>query len=323
MRGQTTTAHEFGCFRLGECTVVSSLSAAVSLADADVDAIAPIVTLLSDLGIIVALAVAGAAAVFSVRRRRAEATLMFARGEHVATFSARTVLEVLLPMIAGALAGFGVAAGLTGVFAPHGTVENATLWTGLEHTGLAGVAALGLVALAAGFAFLGLNDTGAGSRRWLRYLPWEVPVLAAGLYALIDIRSGGGLATSGASDTGHPTLAVFVLPLLLVAGVTGVAARVARLLLRRFAPRARRLPTPAFLAVRRLVAADGLLVALTVVLAVSLGGLVYAEMLMASLTETTAQKAYIGVGSDVQGQVGSVDLPPRSLRYPATTRVLG
>jgi hypothetical protein len=317
--GRTTAAHELGCFRLGECTVLSSLSAAVSLADADMDAIAPIVTLLSDFGIIVALAVAGAAGAFAVRRRQTEAMLMFARGEHVAVFSARTALEVLPPMIVGALAGFGVAAGLTGVFAPDGTVHNATLWTGLEHTCLAGLAGLGLVALAAGFSFLGLNDAGAGSRRWLRYLPWELPVLAAGLYQLIEIRSGRGLAMSGSSETGHPTLAVVVLPLLLVAGATGVAARAARLLLRRFAPRARRLPTPAFLAVRRLVAAEGLLVALAVMLAVSLGGLVYAEMLLASLRETTAEKAYIGIGSDVQGQVASVDLPPRSLRYPAAT----
>ena len=60
---------------------------------------------------------------FAVRRRRVEAALAFSRGEHVASFSARTALEALLATIAGGLAGFAVAYALTGTFAPNGTLN--------------------------------------------------------------------------------------------------------------------------------------------------------------------------------------------------------
>ena len=70
---------------------------------------------------------------------------------------------------------------------------------------------------------------------------------------------------------------MFVFPLLLVAGVTGLAVRLVRPLLRRGS--GRRLPVPPYLALRRLGAARGLLVVLAVVSAVSFGAFFYAETL--------------------------------------------
>jgi hypothetical protein len=277
--GKTALARQAGC----PCVVVSSLTAAITLADDNISAISPVVTLLSDIGIAIALAVAATAGAFAVRRRQTEAALMAARGEHVAVFSARTGLEALLPVIVGAIVGLALAVAATGVFAPAGTVDAATFRSGAARTALVALIALVLLAVAAGASFLRLLDTSGDSRRLLRFFPWELIAIGIGVYLLIDIRGGGGLAKSGASGTEHPTLVVFVFPLLLVAGAMGIVARLCRVGLRRGFGRARSLPTPLFTAVRRLAAARGLLVGLTVVLAVSFAAFFYAETVNESL----------------------------------------
>jgi putative ABC transport system permease protein len=312
--GTTAAAKSAGC----PCIVVSSLSDAITLADDNISAISPVVTLLSDIGIAIALAVAAVAGAFAVRRRQTEAALMAARGEHVASFSARTGLEAFLPVVVGALAGFGLAIAATGLLAPAGTVDGATLRSGAERTALVALIALVLLAAAAGTSFARLLDTSRGAARYVRWVPWELSAIGVAVYLFLDIRGGGGLAKSGASGTEHPTLVVFVFPLLLVAGVMGLVARLGRFGLRRGFRRARGLPTALFTATRRLAAARGLLVGLTVILAVAFAAFFYAETIDESLKETTLAKAYIGFGSDVQGQAGDSAVVPRSFPFPTT-----
>ena len=316
--GKTALAREVGCTQVTPCVVVSSLTAAITLADDNISAISPVVTLLSDIGIAIALAVAATAGAFAVRRRHTEAALMAARGEHVVVFSARTGLEALLPVIVGASIGLLLAIGATGLFAPAGTVDAATFRSGVARTALVALIALVLLAAAAGASFVRLLDTSSDSRRLLRYFPWELIAIGLGVYLFFDIRGGSGLAKSGVSGTEHPTLIVFVFPLLLVAGVMGIVARLFRAGLRRGFRRARNLPTPLFTAVRRLAAAKGLLVGLTVVLAVSFAAFFYAETVNESLKQSTLEKAYIGFGSDAEGQVGQSAVVPRTFPFPTT-----
>lgn len=300
------------------CDVFSSLPAAITLADGQAAAVSPAVTLLSGLGNLIALAVAAAAGVFAVRRRRVEAALLFSRGEHVSAFAVRTALEALLATVAGGAAGFALAFALTGTFAPRGTTDRATVWAGASHAGVAVAAGLCVLTVVASLAFLRLYDTGVRSRPWLRWAPWELPLLALAIYLLVEVERGGGLASSGPAGVQHPTLAVFVFPLLLVAAVAGLAARLGRFLLRRGTTRAQSLPVPVYLALRRLAAARGLLVVLVVVSAVAFGAFFYAETLAASLAQTTDEKAYMSNGSDVAGLVQESVLLPRSFPYPLT-----
>jgi putative ABC transport system permease protein len=318
--GRSATARTLGCTsgpvpdQLFACTTSSSLSAAVAIADRNVSAISPAVTLIAGVGVLVGLGVAAAAGAFLVRRRRAEAALAYARGEHVASFAARTGLEALLPTLAGGLAGFALALGTTSLFA-HGSLDPDAVRTGAWRAAAAVVVGLGLLVAVAAAAFLGLYETGSRSRRWLRWLPWELPLLAVGLWLLADVRSGGGL-TAGTENGGrHPTLAVFLVPLLLVAAVAGLGARLARAVLRR---RGAGGPTPAFLARRRLAAARGLLIVLAVVSAVAFGACVYAETLAASLHQTTVEKAYMATGSDATGSIDASLALPRRFPYPVT-----
>ena len=136
--------------------------------------------------------------VFAVRRRRVEAALAFSRGEHVASFSARTALEALLATVAGGLAGFALAYGADRRRSrPNGTLNGTTFRAGAWQSAAAVAVGLGLLTLTAAFAYLRLYDTGLRRRRWPRWLVWELPLLAVAIYLLVDLERGGGLAQSG------------------------------------------------------------------------------------------------------------------------------
>ena len=304
-----------GAASLAACTVTSSLSAAVILADRNAGAVTPAVTLLSDLGTAIALAVAAAAGIFLVRRRRAEAALLYARGEHVATFAGRTALETLLPAAAGGAAGFSIAYALTDVFAPSGSISGATVGSGAAHAAVAVAIAIALLVACAAGSFVRLYDTGARRVTWLRFLPWEALLAAVAFVLYLRIRSGGAV-THGASHA--PTLAVFVFPLLLVAAAAGIGARAARLLLRRGSSGARSHRPPVYLALRRLAAARALVVVLAVVTAASLGAFFYVATLASSLHHTTVEKAYMATGSDAQVIVQESTRLPSTFPYPIT-----
>src|SRR5262245_40497912 len=179
---------------LSGCQVTSSLPSAIQIADSDVSSVSPVVRLLSGVGIGIALAVAAAAGVFVVRRRRVEAALAFSRGEHVASFSARTAVEALLATVVGGVAGFAAAYALTGTFAPNGTLNGTTFGAGAWQSAAAVAAGLALLTLTAAFAFVRLYDTGSRQRRLPRWLIWELPLLAVAIFLLVRLESGGGLA---------------------------------------------------------------------------------------------------------------------------------
>jgi len=300
------------------CSISSSLSSAIVLADANAAAVSPIVSLLSGAGIGITLAVACAAGMFLVRRRRAEAALLFARGEHVMTFGLRSLAELLLPMLAGAATGFAVALGLTRLFAPNGSIDPATLTSAATHAAIATAAGLALAVGAAAVVFVRLFDTGTVERRWLRRMPWELLLLAAAGWLLHDVMSGGGIARGATGSGAHPTLAVFLLPLLLIAAVAGIAMRALRLILVR-PGMGTHLRTPLFLALRRASAARASLTGLVVVAAVCFGAYFYAESLAASVNRSVAEKAYIAYGGDAQGFVSDSSALPRRYRgYPLT-----
>jgi putative ABC transport system permease protein len=135
--------------------------------------------------------------------------------------------------------------------------------------------------------------------RLLRWLPWEALPLGAAAVLFALVLGGHGLAhdVNGAS---HPRLAVFLVPIVAVVGVAGLAVRAGRSLLAR---RGGDAPPVVFLALRRIGAARGLLVAVIVSAATAFGTFAYAATLSASLDRSTAEKAYVSNGSDVQGLV--------------------
>jgi hypothetical protein len=164
------------------------------IADRDASEISPVVTLLAGAATAIALAFAGAAVIFLVRRRSVEAALLYARGG----------VELLLPTAAGAPAGFGLALAATSVLASSGSIDAGTIDRALRNGALGALVALVLAALAATVAFVRQFDSGTRDRPWLGRIPWELPLLIAAGWLLYDLLSGGGLAGQ-ASGAGHPT----------------------------------------------------------------------------------------------------------------------
>ena len=321
LRGQirpgTALGRELGCtgsvgYVSTSCSTSSSLEAALLLARGDVAAVSPTIRLLSDCGLIVALALCVAAGVMLVRRRADEVHALFARGEAPSVFAARAGLESLLPAAAGAVAGFAVALLAVDLLAPNGAVDTGTV----EAAALRALAggALALVCVAAGTAWAFPRRMNARRRRsLLARVPWEIVPLAAAGIALWLVVRGHGL-THDANGASHPRLAVFVVPVLAAAGLAGLATRAIRRGLR---GRGGGAPIVAFLALRRLQVRHGLLAAVVVAGASAFGAFAYAATLSASLTRSTTEKAYVANGSNVQGFVDPSEQLTSPFPFPA------
>ena len=281
------------------CTTSSSLNDALRVAANDVTALSATIYLLSACALGIALLIAAAAGVFLVRRRRDEAQLLFARGESGFSFAARTGIESVVPVVVGGAAGLGAAFIALRIAAPAGTLDHTTRWTGARDAALACAAAALLVALAAGAAFPRRSDAHHPLLRRLRRVPWELLPLAGAAVVLGLLLSGGGLVHDANGDA-HPSLPVFLLPVLATVGIAGIAARAARLVARRVPSDA---PLAVFFAARRFAAARGLVIAVVVGAAASLGVFAYATTLSSSVSRAIAEKSYVANGSDVQGIV--------------------
>ena len=162
--------------------------------------------LLAGAAVAIALAFAGAAGVFLVRRRSAEAALLYARGEHVAAFACPNRHRAA-PARRGRRR-----LRVRRCARPHrrarrvGLGRRARRWTLRSGTRRSpALAALLLAAGAAAVVFARQFDSGVRAHRWLRRIPWELPLLAIAGWLLYDVLSGGGLSKNtthrdGSSD---------------------------------------------------------------------------------------------------------------------------
>ena len=226
LRGELANARALGCGVRARCTARFSLDAALIVAAANVAAVAPTITLVTGAGLAIAFALTFAAGVFLVRRRADEANLLYARGESPFVFGVRSGLEALLPVLTGAAIGFGAALLALRAFAAAGTIDRSTIADGAQSA--AAAAAVVVLTVAAG-AFVAFPHRWRARPRVSRAarLPWElVPLLAAGVLAAL-VLTGHGLARDTDGRT-HPTLALFLLPVVACAGVSGLAVRAAR-----------------------------------------------------------------------------------------------
>jgi putative ABC transport system permease protein len=291
----------------------SALGNALTIARLDVNEVSATIALLSACGLLISLVVAGAAGTFLVRRRDDEAHLLFARGEAPLAFGARTIVEALLPALLGTAGGLALALFTLDLFAPAGTIDAPTVRGGILAALAAAALSVLVIACAALGAFPRRHDRAHPLLRRLARIPWEaVPLVAAGVLLGL-VLNGSGLAGGGGRS--HPSLTVFLLPVLAAAGLAGLATRLARRGLR---GRGSRAPVPVFLALRRLAAARGFLAAVVVTAAAAVAVFAYAATLSASLQRTAAEKAFVANGSDVQGFVDAhVHFLEQRLPFPA------
>ncbi len=295
------------------CRVTSALTDAVRIASAGNSSLRPVIDLLAGLCVLIALGAALIAGAFTGRRRAAEARLSLVGGEPRPVFLARAGTEALLPAAVGAAAGFAVAAELVRLLTPQGTVDGSVV----GQAGLRVVLSVAASALAVAVGTTlarGRLGTGRAGRHAVSRLPWEAVVIAAAVVVWVVLASGRGLVEDRVAGS-HPRLVVLLLPALVAAPLTGIVGRLLRPLVLR---RAIVASTAVFLALRRVAAARGLVIALTVTVAAGIASFAFAGILRSSLVTSSTEKAYVANGSDVQGVIDAGRSLPRRFPYPIT-----
>lgn len=281
-------------------------------------ALTPPVQSISGAGAIVALAVITSAGVYGARRRRAETSLLLARGWRPGPIALRSTLENVLPVIAGAVTGFLFALRLVALLGPSASADPVAVHQSLERIAVAlpvGLIALFLVAV---FGARSLADpTREQGRRRFGIFPWEL-LVAAGAVATYTTTAGHSISFSGSKATAA-TYLLLGFPLLVLLAASGTLARGLRWGLTRLAGSAERLRAAPFLAISRLGVSTSIAIALLTAAAVSLGLFTYAQGMVASLEATTVAKASVFTGGDATVAADFGYKPPASFPLPTSS----
>ena len=284
-------------------TTSSPVAAAVDRAHATVAALTGPVESISLTGRLLAMVLVAVAATFAVRRRRAEVRLLTAQGVGGLPIGARSMVEAALPLAAGGALGYLAALGLAGALNPvRGLQPDAAAAARLEVAAalLAGLVLFGLVTWVA-VRSEELERSGrlghALAGPW-----WEALVLVLAAAALYELQTRGAGPVQVEGQPARVDRLLVLFPLLLIAGLAGLATRgAARLLTRRGRPAltaaSAARPAP-LLALRRLVAAPRMVLLLVTGSAVALGLLAYSGIVVASTRSAAAGKARVLVGGD-------------------------
>ena len=268
-------------------------------------------------GLGVAGAVVAAAAAFAVAGRRTEAALLHARGWGPFRFAAKSVVESALPIVAGALLGLGSAWALIAWLGPEGPAAAAARTASVTAAAAAGVASLVILGVVTAVSFIRTFEVHALKRR-LAWVPWELLAIAASLWVLSRLRTGGALIYNPALDIDRPSSLLLLFPVLLIAGFATLGARLLVALLRRAGSNVGRSSPAPFLAVHRLTGLPGLTVLLMGAAALCLGVFVNGQTMVRSLQATVEAKAGVFVGSDVQVWIDYTAPPQERFPLPIT-----
>jgi putative ABC transport system permease protein len=320
------TCRKFACgnCQLGIGRYFSSLDVAIGEARRNVAAIRGPVNLLSVAGIIVALTVIASAGVFTMTRRRTEYALLFARGTSALTVWAKSALESLLPVALGTALGFAAAVGIIELIGPSGSVDKTAMWEGVRVALVGLPVAVLLLGLASAVSYLRQSESATARFRRLSKFPWQIPVLILAAFFLSKVLNGGALVEESGQSVSRPSVYLLLFPIFFIGGVAGLGARLLQVPLRALVRGSSGSRPAPYLALHRLAGTKKLAVLLVTAAALSLGMLVYAQTVVASLTTTIDAKSTLFVGSDVQAQASFNQEPPENFPYPITkvTKIL-
>jgi putative ABC transport system permease protein len=232
-------------------------------------------------------------------------------------FGAKAAVETLLPVLVGTALGFLVAVGVIWLVGPGGAVDPAAISAAARAAALRVPAALAVLALVAALVFVGLAERTRARRGILRFVPFELALLAAAAYCFERLTSGHGLVEE-AGAVERPSAYVLLFPIFFVAGLAGLVARLWGPALRSVRRRSSGLPSGPYLAVHRLAGAERLAVLLVAACALALGIFVYAQTVVRSLERSVVAKSALFVGSNVNGTINTDQEPPEGFPFPVT-----
>ena len=267
---------------------------------------APILVL-SIAALAIAMAVVAAAAAFSFASRRVEAGVLTARGWGPGAVAAKSALESLAPILAGAVAGFLAAAALIALVGPNGAVDAAARGRALRTSAIATGVAVAVVAVVSAASYVARHERRERLARAVLWVPWELLGFGAAWVLYRRLETQGGLVESGGLL--RPGGAVFLFPLALSLGVGILAARLLVVSLARRRPGRHAGISAWFMAERRLSSSSRLAALFLVASGISLAVFASAQAMASSLRATVDAKARVFVGSDVQVRIGLLSVP--------------
>lgn len=269
-------------------------------------------------GILTASVLVLAAGTYWVDRRRSEVVMLAARGVGPAAIGVKAGLEMLLPALVGAVAGWGVAYAVVRALGPTDLLDQSAVGESIRRTAVATVAGALMLGVVAGVRARGLSARPVGGRTsWRGKVPWELGVLglAAWSYQRIGLR---GVPVAQGADVPRIDLLALAFPLLFVVGTVALAGRGLTLVFGRLRRRGATWPDWLYLAARRLGSAPRVAVILIAASAMAVGVLVYAATLTLSLRTTLAAKARVAVGGDAAVNLSGDQPVPEALAGSAT-----
>ncbi|MFD4252324.1 ABC transporter permease [Amycolatopsis thermoflava] len=279
---------------------VSNLPAMTDRANLVVRALTGTVVPLAAAATLAGLVVAGAAGGFWVDRRRAELTVLSARGVGPAALAGKAVLEVALVVAAGGVGGWFAARALVASAGPSGLFTPAAVHGSIWAVGGAFLVTLGAVALVAARRAAHLFDVPPVRARRARWVPWELVPLAAAVASWFllgdEVQAGAGGAVGTVARV-PPRLVVA--PILLVIALAIAAARAVRWVLSRARARGGPQRPGWFLAGRRVLAGPVAAAVLTGATAVPVALAVYGASVTGSVDRTLHAEGQLIVGTDV------------------------
>ena len=274
--------------------------------------------LLRVAGVLVALVVVAGAGAFAMATRRIESALLFARGARPRAVGGRAALEALLPCVAGAAAGLGLAFVLVGRLGPEGMLASDATRQAVWAAALSAAAAILAIAIVSTVSFLRQSEHHRSRFAVLGKIPWEIVPIALSVLILRDLRSGGAVTIDRGLNTETPSLLLFAFPVLFLAGFVALVARGIVWFLRRARRRSGRYGVPAYLATHRLAARPKLTILLITASGLCLGLFVQSQMVARSMSTTVDAKAGVYVGSDVQARIDDINETPTDFPFPLT-----
>jgi putative ABC transport system permease protein len=249
-------------------------------------------------------------------RRSQEVTVLSLRGAGPAALALKAMAELAPALVTGAVLGVGAAVAVVRVIGPDPRIDDDALVDGLLVVGgalLASLVALAVV-VAAGVRRVAAGTGGAAPRRSLPL--WEPAVLALAGAAFYELRTRDTVV-----DETHVDGLLLLFPLLLLAGGAGLAARAA-LSGRPMGWLADRVPTPAWLALRRLAAARLRAALIVTGAAISIGIVVFASALSSSVGATAYAKATLGHGAAQIVRLSRTEPPPAEAPRPGASTLV-
>lgn len=284
----------------------------------------PPVLAITSAGVSVGLLVVAAAALFWVQRRRRELTVLAAHGVGPAPLGLKALLEAMPALVVGAVAGWWSAFLLVRAVGPAPVFTDDARPRSMLAAGAALVAALAVVAVAAGMRSRWLTDVVTRHRRRRLFaVPWELGLVAAGAGAWFLLDDSTEARSDGFGAVAQVPGRLLIVPILVIIGLAGFGGRLGARWLRRRSMRPGSRRPAVFLAGRRLSREAAIAAMLAAATAVPIAFAAYGATVNGSVRATLQAEAGFMVGADVVVTLAEPAAVPSSLAGSTTevTRV--